>query len=717
MMKLTHNKSRAVKLIFALALTLTVALLAAMPTVLASGIEVNLSGDLAEQANASSGAITYDAASLTITVSKNVTNVSFTGTSTTLKGIVVESDFKGTIGLNGAKITSSSHALDITPGAEVTLALSGNNTLSPSFSSSGCGVHVPEGASVTINGSGSLDASGGYNCAAIGGADQETAGIIIINSGTLTGKAGHYGAYIGGGSKGNGGTITINGGTFTIKADDSGAAIGGGNDGNGGNITINGGTFESVVAGSWASAIGGGGARGNGGIITITGGTFKSIQGGASGGAAIGGGNYGSGGKITITGGTFDHIIGGSGSAGIGGGNYGGNGGDITISGGTLNIIGGTNAPGIGGGYGNASAGGTSGKITISGGDITVQGGTGAVAAIGGAKGSGTNKVGDTSKVAISGENTEVTIKGITASCAGIGSNGTTGSLTIDGGATVNFEGDTNSTNAIKIPEDATTLNNCEITGNAAGDKKGLQLSTLNATYGDTLSDITLVTLTSPQILVWDMDGTTSVGNVGTNTFTALYKADASSADTAEKVQVEITVSPKALTVTGVTAKNKTYDGNTSATLDITNAQLVGVVGEDKDNVALNAENATATFVDAAIGDNKQLTITDLALNGAQASNYFLTQPTDVTANITEGTATTPPTATAPPTPKPQSTNAWDGLVTTSQPTATIPAESDDWLSPQTGDVTRGGDSMALLISAMLVAGLGIALGLKKRKA
>ena len=51
-------------------------------------------------------------------------------------------------------------------------------------------------------------------------------------------------------------------------------------------------------------------------------------------------------------------------------------------------------------------------------------------------------------------------------------------------------------------------------------------------------------------------------------------------------------ISKKALTVSGITASNKTYDGNTSATVSKANASLTGLVSGD--SVSVTA--ATGTF-------------------------------------------------------------------------------------------------------------------------
>ena len=93
-----------------------------------------------------------------------------------------------------------------------------------------------------------------------------------------------------------------------------------------------------------------------------------------------------------------------------------------------------------------------------------------------------------------------------------------------------------------------------------------------------------------------------------------------------------LTVNQKALTVTGITANNKVYDGNTTATLNTAGATLVGVVSGH--TVTLNTGGATGTFDTKNVGTGKTVTVAGLTISGADAGNYTLTQPT-TTANIT----------------------------------------------------------------------------------
>jgi trimeric autotransporter adhesin len=92
-------------------------------------------------------------------------------------------------------------------------------------------------------------------------------------------------------------------------------------------------------------------------------------------------------------------------------------------------------------------------------------------------------------------------------------------------------------------------------------------------------------------------------------------------------------IAQKALTISGITANDKVYDGTTADTLNTGTATLVGVVGGD--TVGLQTGSATGSFSQSDVGSNLAVTASGLTLSGAQASNYTLVDPTGLTANIT----------------------------------------------------------------------------------
>jgi hypothetical protein len=97
-------------------------------------------------------------------------------------------------------------------------------------------------------------------------------------------------------------------------------------------------------------------------------------------------------------------------------------------------------------------------------------------------------------------------------------------------------------------------------------------------------------------------------------------------------VHVVLNVQPAVLTVTGITANNKVFDGTTAATLNVAGAKLVGVVKGD--TVTLNARHVVGVFASSNVGNGISVAISGLSLGGAHAGDYALTQPT-ITASIT----------------------------------------------------------------------------------
>jgi hypothetical protein len=336
---------------------------------LGNSASLNLNG----VAGVTRGSLTQASGSPVLTFAGNVITVAGNGGHMAVNdlvstsGRIAVSSGTSTITLNGVNIdlsTAGGCPIDLQDGANVTLVLSGENTLKSGgdrtysddvFGTRKPGVLVPEGASLTITSS--------------QGAGSE--------SGVLTATAKVSGAGIGGEFGGTVGAISIEGGTIY--------ATGGWND-------ISGGT-NSKFSGA---GIGGGGYTGghksgeNGyGVIEISGGKIVAVSvsqedkpaeyGIQYGGAGIGGGGYNQGGgTITITGGDITatsvysprYSGGGSGAAiaGIGGGGY-GNSGNITINGGKGTSTGSYN-PGGGGGASRAVGPGyvgTAGVFTLNG--------------------------------------------------------------------------------------------------------------------------------------------------------------------------------------------------------------------------------------------------------------------------------------------------------------------------------------------------------------
>ena len=114
------------------------------------------------------------------------------------------------------------------------------------------------------------------------------------------------------------------------------------------------------------------------------------------------------------------------------------------------------------------------------------------------------------------------------------------------------------------------------------------------------------------------------VGKIVTGSGYALAGTDAGNYSLVQPTATA-TISQKTLTISGLSADNKTYDRNTAATLSGTGA-LVGV--ELGDTVTLDSSAASADFATTAVGIGKTVTGSGYLLTGADAGNYALTQPT-----------------------------------------------------------------------------------------
>jgi hypothetical protein len=177
-----------------------------------------------------------------------------------------------------------------------------------------------------------------------------------------------------------------------------------------------------------------------------------------------------------------------------------------------------------------------------------------------------------------------------------------------------------------------------------------LVTSTLTAsgTYGSAISTYTITGSNSPTSygatgLPPGLSINTSNGQItGTPTDTtgSPYSVTISATNTGGtgSATLVFTISKAALTISGVTASNKTYDRTTSASLNTRSAAIVGNVNSD--TLTIDWSGATGTFASRNVGTGQTVTIAGVTVTGTKASNYTLTQPTGVTADITAKTLT-----------------------------------------------------------------------------
>lgn len=102
-------------------------------------------------------------------------------------------------------------------------------------------------------------------------------------------------------------------------------------------------------------------------------------------------------------------------------------------------------------------------------------------------------------------------------------------------------------------------------------------------------------------------------------TYKVYYKVagDANHADT-EASTIDVTISKKAVTVSGIKGSDKTYDGTTDVTLDYTGVVISGIVSGDDVTVTANG------VLDSANAGTRTVSLSGITLSGYDADNYEL---------------------------------------------------------------------------------------------
>jgi hypothetical protein len=174
------------------------------------------------------------------------------------------------------------------------------------------------------------------------------------------------------------------------------------------------------------------------------------------------------------------------------------------------------------------------------------------------------------------------------------------------------------------------TASGTSLTSNiTATAQTGYQVSTDNSNFGASVS------IASGTTVYVRYTSTISAGNYNNATAVVLSGGGASSSANVITSSSGNTVAQKTLTVTGLTAQNKVYNGSTTSSTTGT-ASLTGVVGAD--DVTLTG-TPTFSFSSANVGTGISVSTIGYLLTGANSGNYTLTQPTfssDITAaNLT----------------------------------------------------------------------------------
>ena len=186
--------------------------------------------------------------------------------------------------------------------------------------------------------------------------------------------------------------------------------------------------------------------------------------------------------------------------------------------------------------------------------------------------------------------------------------------------------------------------------------------------------------------------------NVGTNKPVtvmglALDGAAAANYTLVDPTNVTADITAAGLTVAGVTASFKVYDGTTNAQLNGTATLNGGVSGDD---VSLVTGGVSAAFAGPNVGTGIPVTVSGYAITGADAGNYTLTQPSGLAADITAAMLTI--TAAA-------NTKTYDGSTSAAAtPTASGLQGSDSVTGlAETYDTKDAGTGKTLSVSAYTV--------------
>jgi len=209
----------------------------------------------------------------------------------------------------------------------------------------------------------------------------------------------------------------------------------------------------------------------------------------------------------------------------------------------------------------------------------------------------------------------------------GTGKTVTVNSITLadgtNGGLAANYSINTGQTTTANI-----TAKSLTVSGITASNKiyDGNAIATLNTGL------VAYSGLVSGDTFNGTYTGAFSDKNVGTGktvTITPSYSgADVRNYSITNHADVTANITTKSLSVSGVTASDKTYDGSVTATMNSSSAVYSGFVNGDD-----FAASYSGVFANANVGSGKTVTITS-SYAGADVSNYNITDQTSTTANI-----------------------------------------------------------------------------------
>ena len=144
-------------------------------------------------------------------------------------------------------------------------------------------------------------------------------------------------------------------------------------------------------------------------------------------------------------------------------------------------------------------------------------------------------------------------------------------------------------------------------------------------TYDGTVKSLAVTNLPEGAVVTYD---TNDVAVAGDWTVTATVTAPGYNDWTGKAV---LSIKPKTITIDGLKAENKTYDGTTTAT--ITGGTLKGVIEGDDVTVVIPEYG---TFIKKDVGSSLAVNFDEIILEGKDKDNYTLSKPAGLKANITK---------------------------------------------------------------------------------
>ena len=178
--------------------------------------------------------------------------------------------------------------------------------------------------------------------------------------------------------------------------------------------------------------------------------------------------------------------------------------------------------------------------------------------------------------------------------------------------------------------------------------------------------------------------------------------------ENAKTASVEYSITAKEVTVTGITATDRYY-AKDNLEVTLTGGTLTGVISGD--TVTIDLTKAKGMMINANVGTNKAVTVTGVALGGADKGNYKLKeQPTGVTVNIIRADASV--SITGAPTEK--TYGDADFTVTAANGVTESTGNTGKWTWTSSDDtvlkIVSGGNSATATVQVLKASAAGVTL-------